>query len=86
MGAIIEGAITEVEALEGINEGDTVDAISKAETSGAVGAINVGEVVGIITEGETVGAISELLQKQSCYFDEVFGYYSCVTILTTQIL
>ena len=26
------------------------------------------------------------LQKQSCYFSKVFGYYSCVTILTMQIL
>ena len=26
------------------------------------------------------------LQKQSCYCSEVFGYYSCVTILTMQIL
>ena len=26
------------------------------------------------------------LQKQSCYFSKIFGYYSCVTILTMQIL
>jgi len=26
------------------------------------------------------------LQKQSCYFSKMFGYYSCVTILTMQIL
>ena len=26
------------------------------------------------------------LQKQSCYFSKVFGYHSCVTILTMQIL
>jgi len=26
------------------------------------------------------------LQKQMCNFSEVFDYYSCVTVLTTQIL
>ena len=27
-----------------------------------------------------------IMQKHICYFSEVFGYYSCVTVLTIKLL